>query len=138
MYDLKTLDGSTATVDQEALDALDASLRGGVYLQGTSEYESARTTWNSMFERYPGFVIRAMGASDVQKAVNFVRDAGLMISVRSGGHQIAGHAVADETVMLDLSQMRSVHVDPVNKTARTAASSRARSSASGTPNAWRH
>ena len=84
MYDLKTLDGSTATVDQEALDALDASLRGGVYLQGTSEYESARTTWNSMFERYPGFVIRAMGASDVQKAVNFVRDAGLMISVRSG------------------------------------------------------
>ncbi len=120
MYDLKTLDGSTATVDQEALDALDASLRGGVYLQGTSEYESARTTWNSMFERYPGFVIRAMGASDVQKAVNFVRDAGLMMSVRSGGHQIAGHAVADETVMLDLSQMRSVHVDPVNKIARVA------------------
>ncbi|WP_171235033.1 FAD-binding oxidoreductase [Ruegeria sp. HKCCA6837] len=120
MFDLKTLDGGTATVEQDALGALDASLRGGAYQKGSPEYEDARTTWNSMFERYPGFVIRALGASDVQKAVNFVRDAGLVMSVRSGGHQIAGHAVADETVMLDLSQMRSVHVDPVTKTARVA------------------
>ncbi len=120
MFDLKTLDGSTATVNQDALDALDLSLRGGVYHKGTAEYEDARTTWNSMFERYPGFVIRSLGASDVQKAVNFVRDNGLIMSIRSGGHQIAGHAVADETVMLDLSQMRSVHVDPVSKTAQVA------------------
>ncbi len=120
MFYLKTLDGSTATVNQDALDALDLSLRGGVYHKGTAEYEDARTTWNSMFERYPGFVIRALGASDVQMAVNFVRDNGLIMSIRSGGHQIAGHAVADETVMLDLSQMRSVHVDPVSKTARVA------------------
>ncbi len=120
MFDLKTLDGSTATVNQDALDVLDLSLRGGVYHKGTAEYEDARTTWNSMFERYPGLVIRALGASDVQKAVNFVRDNGLIMSIRSGGHQIAGHAVADETVMLDLSQMRSVQVDPVSKTARVA------------------
>ncbi len=120
MFDLKTLDGRSATVDHEALNALDASLRGGVYHKGGPEYEDARTTWNSMFDRYPAFVIRALGASDVQKAVNFVREAGLLMSVRSGGHQIAGHAVADETVMLDLSQMRSVHVDPVAKTARVA------------------
>ncbi|WP_171207273.1 MULTISPECIES: FAD-binding oxidoreductase [unclassified Ruegeria] len=120
MFDLITLDGNKTRVSQEALDALDSSLRGGVYQRGSAEYEDARTTWNSMFERYPGFVVRALGASDVQKAVNFVRDAGLVMSVRSGGHQIAGHAVADDAVMLDLSQMRSVHVDPVNKTARVA------------------
>ncbi|WP_171123677.1 MULTISPECIES: FAD-binding oxidoreductase [unclassified Ruegeria] len=120
MFDLKSLHGDMVTVDQDALDALSASLRGGVYLRGSPEYDEARTTWNSMVERYPGFVIRALGASDVQKAVNFVRDAGLVMSVRSGGHQIAGHAVADETVMLDLSHMRSVHVDPIAKSARVA------------------
>ena len=92
MFDLKTLDGRSATVDHEALNALDASLRGGVYHKGSPEYEDARITWNSMFERYPAFVVRALGASDVQKAVNFVREAGLLMSVRSGGHQIAGHA----------------------------------------------
>ncbi|WP_170476189.1 FAD-binding oxidoreductase [Ruegeria arenilitoris] len=120
MYDLMALDGTKSTVDQAALDALDASLRGAVHHKGSREYDEARITWNSMFERFPGFVVRALGASDVQNAVNFVRDAGLAISVRSGGHQIAGHAVADDTVMLDLSHMRSVHVDPISKTARVA------------------
>ncbi len=120
MFDLKSLDGETVNVDRDALDALSASLRGAVYHRGDREYDEARTTWNSMVERFPGFVIRALGASDVQKAVNFVRNAGLVMSVRSGGHQIAGHAVADETVMLDLSHMRSVHVDPIAKTARVA------------------
>ncbi len=120
MFDLKSLDGETVNVDRDALDALSASLRGSVYHRGDREYDEARTTWNSMVERFPGFVIRALGASDVQKAVNFVCNAGLVMSVRSGGHQIAGHAVADETVMLDLSHMRSVHVDPIAKTARVA------------------
>ncbi|WP_306432351.1 FAD-binding oxidoreductase [Tropicibacter sp. Alg240-R139] len=73
-----------------------------------------------MVERHPGVVIRAMGASDVQVAVNFVRNAGLMLSIKSGGHQIAGHVVADDTVLLDLSMMQSVYVDPEAKTARVA------------------
>ncbi|WP_170384443.1 FAD-binding oxidoreductase [Ruegeria atlantica] len=120
MFDLKALDGQSASIDQAALDALDASLRGAVHLPGSPGYDEARTTWNSVVDRRPGFVIRALGASDVQKAVNFVRNAGLVMSVRSGGHQIAGHAVADDAVMLDLSQMRSVHVDPQARTARVA------------------
>ncbi len=120
MFDVKTLHGTSAQVDQSSLDDLSAALRGGVYCEGTAEYDAARTTWNSIVDRHPGFVIQALGASDVQKAVNFVRDAGLVMSVRSGGHQIAGHAVADDAVMLDLSQMRSVHVDPMARTARVA------------------
>ncbi|WP_170785828.1 FAD-binding oxidoreductase [Ruegeria lacuscaerulensis] len=118
MFDVKTLDGSAARIERAALDTLNATLRGGVHLPGSPEYDQARTTWNSIVERHPSFVIRALGSSDVQKAVNFVREAGLTMSIRSGGHQIAGHAVADDAVMLDLSQMRSVHVDPVNRTAR--------------------
>ncbi|KUJ81105.1 FAD-binding oxidoreductase [Ruegeria profundi] len=120
MFDLRTLDGHSATVNQSALDSLDASLRGSVFLPGSPDYDAARVTWNSIVDRRPGFVIRALGASDVQKAVNFVRETGLIMSVRSGGHQIAGHAVADDAVMLDLSHMRSVHVDPHTRTARVA------------------
>ncbi len=118
MFDLNSLDGGAVAVTQDALDTLDGSLRGGVHLKGSAEYDDARTIWNGMVDRHPGFVIRAQGASDVQKAVNFVRENGLMMSVRSGGHQIAGHAVADGTVLLDLSQMRSVFVDRAAQTAR--------------------
>lgn len=120
MFDLNTLDGGATALDQDTLDAFSASLRGSVFLRGSAEYDDARTIWNGMVDRHPGVVIRALGASDVQKAVNFVRDAGLVMSVRSGGHQIAGHAVAEGTVLLDLSQMRSVHVDPEAKIARVA------------------
>ncbi|QJF51933.1 FAD-binding oxidoreductase [Roseobacter ponti] len=118
MFDLNSLEGGAVAVTQDALDTLDGSLRGGVHLKGSAEYDDARTIWNGMVDRHPGFVIRALGASDVQKAVNFVRENGLMMSVRSGGHQIAGHAVADGTVLLDLSQMRSVFVDRAAQTAR--------------------
>ncbi|PSL18163.1 FAD-binding oxidoreductase [Shimia abyssi] len=118
MVELLTLNDGAVAVDQETLNALDASLKGAVHLKGSAEYDDARTIWNGMVDRHPGFVIRAMGPYDVQKAVNFVRDGGLVMSVKSGGHQIAGHAVADGTVLLDLSQMRSVDVDPMNKTAR--------------------
>ncbi len=118
MTSINTLNGQTITVTQEQIDALSASLRGGVYSEGDALYDESRTIWNAMVDRKPGLVIRAMGASDVQNAVNFARDNGLLMSVRSGGHQIAGHAVADGALLLDLSQMQSVHVDPKSKTAR--------------------
>lgn len=76
-----------------------------MHLKGSAEYDDARTIWNGMVGRHPDFVIRAQVASDLQKAVNFVRENGLMMSVRSGGHQFAGHVVADGTVLPDLSQM---------------------------------
>ncbi|WP_181892900.1 FAD-binding oxidoreductase [Falsiruegeria mediterranea] len=120
MLEAKILDGGILALKQDALDMLGASLRGNVLVPGTSDYDEARTLWNSMVDRKPVFVIRALGASDVQKAVNFCRDNGLVMSIRSGGHQIAGHAVADGTVLLDLSHMRSVHVDAKAKVARVA------------------
>ena len=91
MTTVKSLDSKAAkAVSAEAVSALDASLRGGVYLDGSPEYEEARLIWNAMVDRKPGMVIRARGASDVRNAVNFARDNGLLMSVRSGGHQIAG------------------------------------------------
>lgn len=118
MTNLISLGGAKKSISQEAIDALSGTLRGGAHLEGSNEYEEGRTIWNAMVDRKPGLVVRAHGASDVQKAVNFARDNGLLIAVRSGGHQIAGHAVADGALLLDLSHMRSVHVDPASKTAR--------------------
>ncbi|MDK3016883.1 FAD-binding oxidoreductase [Pseudodonghicola flavimaris] len=118
MPGLKTLSGGTADISADTADALGASLRGDVYAAGSPEYDAARTLWNAMNDRRPGLVARAFGASDVQKVVDFARDHDLLLAIRSGGHQIAGHAVADGGLLLDLSQMRSVRVDAARRTVR--------------------
>ncbi|MBE1284014.1 MAG: FAD-binding protein [Rhodobacteraceae bacterium] len=118
MKDMNALNGGMIAVDVEAVEALNASLRGAVHMPGTPEYDEARTIWNAMVDRRPGMVIRAQGASDVQKAVMFARSAGLLMAVKSGGHQIAGHAVAEGAVLLDLSQMNAVQVDPATRRAQ--------------------
>lgn len=115
---LKTLQGTELSVPEDAVSAFGAELRGGLFFDGSPEYDKGRTLWNAMVDRHPGMVIRARGASDVQKAVNFARINGLMIAVRSGGHQIAGHAVAEGAMLLDLSHMNSVRVNPTQKTVR--------------------
>lgn len=115
---LKKIDGTSETINRELIDGLAASLRGGVFFEGEAEYDQGRTLWNAMVDRKPGFVVRAQGTNDVRQAINFARDNGLLIAIRSGGHQIAGHAVADGAVLLDLSQMNSVRVDPAAKTVR--------------------
>ncbi|WP_425046481.1 FAD-binding oxidoreductase [Primorskyibacter sp. S87] len=118
MKDMNGLDGGMVAVDQDVIELLDVSLRGNVLVPGSADYDAARTIWNGMVDRKPGLVIQALGTSDVQKAVNFARRNGLLMAVKSGGHQIAGHAVADDALLLDLSRMRSVHVDPGTKRAR--------------------
>lgn len=115
---LKTLQMSDQNVDQEAVDALSSSLRGNIFVDGDDEYEEGRTLWNAMVDRKPGLVIRAYGASDVQKAVNFARENGLLMAIRSGGHQISGYAVSEGALQLDLSHMNSVRVNRAEKTAR--------------------
>lgn len=114
---LKTLDGGTTTITAEELDVLRGGLRGEVTLPGEDGYEDARTIWNAMINRRPGAVIRCLGTSDVMKAVAFAREKGLLSAVRSGGHNIAGNAVCEGALMIDLSQMKSVNVDPAQKTA---------------------
>ncbi|MEY8143956.1 FAD-binding oxidoreductase [Falsihalocynthiibacter sp. CO-5D18] len=118
MANLITLDGKGVSIDSEAIETLAASLRGSIFKDGDAGYDEGRTIWNAMVDRKPGLVVRAMGTSDVRNTVNFARENNLLMAVRSGGHQIAGHAVADGALLLDLSQMQSVRVDPKAKTAR--------------------
>lgn len=102
----------------EALAGLRSAVRGVVCVAGELGYDEARTIWNAMIDRRPAVVVRAIGAADVIHAVNFARDHGLRLAVRGGGHNIAGNAVCDGGLMIDLSLMKSVRVDPVARSVR--------------------
>jgi FAD/FMN-containing dehydrogenase len=115
---LKTMDGGTATLSPETLAALRGKLRGTAALPGEEGYETARTIWNAMVDRRPGLVVRCLGAADAIGAVELARDHRLLVAVRAGGHNIAGNAVCDGGLLIDLSPMRSVRVDPAKRTAR--------------------
>src|SRR5262245_36108949 len=115
---LKTGEGASRTLSAETVEALRAQLRGPLCMPGDAGYDQARTIWNAMIDRKPAMIVRAIGASDVMRAVAFAREHGLLLAVRSGGHNIAGNAVCDGGLMLDLSQMRSVRIDPIARTAR--------------------
>ncbi|MGP2490879.1 FAD-binding oxidoreductase [Mesorhizobium sp. PUT5] len=114
---LTTIDLGKTTIDAEALAALAARLRGAVLRKGDDAYDQARTVWNAMIDRRPGLIIRCAGAADVREAVRFARDNRLLVAVRGGGHNIAGSAVCDGGLMIDLSQMKSVRVDAAGKRA---------------------
>jgi FAD/FMN-containing dehydrogenase len=109
---VKTQDGPSTTLAPEAIAGLRSRLRGTLCLPGEPGYDVARTIWNAMIDRRPALIVRAAGAADVIQAVNLAREHGLLLAVRGGGHNIAGNAVCDGGLMLDLSPMKSVRVDP--------------------------
>jgi FAD/FMN-containing dehydrogenase len=98
--------------DNGAIENFRSLLHGELCLPGESGYEQARSIWNGMIERHPGWVVRCTEVSDVIAAVNFARDNGLLLSVRGGGHNVAGSAVGEGGLMIDLSLMRAIRVDP--------------------------
>lgn len=98
--------------------ALKSSLVGNVILPGDSSYDEARKIWNGMFDKRPGVIVQCKDTSDIAKAVNFARDNELLIAVKGGGHNSAGTAVCDDGMMIDLSLMQNVEVDPDTKTAK--------------------
>jgi len=115
---IRTLEGSTKKIAQDVVSALRGKVRGAVALPGEDGYDAARTIWNAMIDRRPGLVVRCLGAADVINAVAFARDEKLLLAVRAGGHNIAGNAVCDGGLLIDLSLMKSVRVDPASATAR--------------------
>ena len=115
---LKALDGGTRSLTSADLTALDIALDGDLLHPGDAGFDTARTVWNGMIDRRPGLVVRAANVRDIQAAVNFARENGVLLAVRSGGHQIAGLAVADGALLLDLSAMNAVTVDPEMRAAR--------------------
>ncbi len=114
---LRALDGTDEHVSDTAVKGLRGSLRGDLLAPGSSGYDEARSIWNGMIDRRPGLIARCAGAEDVREAVRFAADHGLLTSVRGGGHNIAGNAVAEGGFMIDLSPMNGVRVDPEARTA---------------------
>jgi FAD/FMN-containing dehydrogenase len=99
-------------VDAAALQAFAMQMRGPVLTPEDSGYEEARLVWNGLIDRRPALIAQCSGAADVVDAVNFAREHDLLVSIRGGGHNVTGNAVNDEGIVIDLSQMRGVHVDP--------------------------
>src|SRR5438093_8261439 len=107
-------------LDANAVEGLRARFRGALLRSGEEGYDEARRIWNGAIDRRPALIARCAGADDVVEAVRFARERDLLVSVRGGGHAVAGHAVCDGGLMIDLSFMKSVRVDPAAQTARAA------------------
>ena len=112
---LRNLEGGTVTLDGSALEALGGRLRGHLVTPDSSDYDDVRSIWNAMIDRRPGVIARCRLSTDVMSCVRFAREHGLLTCVRGGGHHIAGNSVADGAFMIDLSPMKSVHVDPTTR-----------------------
>ena len=115
---VRTGDGGEIALAEAAVEALRGSLRGRLVTPDHAEYDQARTIWNAMIDRSPALIVRCAGAADVVCAVRFARGHGLLVSVRGGGHNIAGTAVCDGGLTIDLTPMKSVRIDPKGMTAR--------------------
>ncbi|MFP3855079.1 MAG: FAD-binding oxidoreductase [Anaerolineales bacterium] len=107
-----------ARLDEQAFEDLAGRLRGELLRPGVNGYEEARSIWNGMIDKRPGAIARCLETADVVQAVNFARKHQLLVSVRSGGHNVAGDALCDGGLTIDLSAMKDIQVDPEQRTAR--------------------
>jgi FAD/FMN-containing dehydrogenase len=101
----------------DAVEKLRSVIRGEALVAGDAGYDGARAVWNGMIDRHPAVIVRCRGTADVMAAVAFAREHRLPVSTRGGAHNVAGHAVCDQGVMVDLSAMQGVRVDPERRRA---------------------
>lgn len=109
--------GLAANVDPAATKKFGASLKGGLILPGDKQYESARRVWNWRYNKHPAMVVRCASSEDVRRSVEFARKQDLRVAVRSGGHSFAGFSTCDDGLVIDLSRMKSVKLDPAKRIA---------------------
>jgi FAD/FMN-containing dehydrogenase len=108
----------SSVLDPAAVERFRSTVRGAVFGPDSGEYEEARRVWNGMIDRRPALIARCAGVGDVQAALAFARAEGLAVAVRGGGHSAAGLATCDGGLVIDLTDMNGVEVDPVARTAR--------------------
>src|SRR4029453_16447095 len=103
------------------VERLRAGVRGPAILPTDPGYDAARAIWNGAIDRHPACIVRCTGAAGVVAAVRFARERALLVAVRSGGHGVGGHALCDGGLVIDLSPMKGIRVDPATRTARAEA-----------------
>lgn len=114
---LTSLDGSQITVDEDFVESMGNDLHGDLLRSGDEDYDEARRIFNGMHDKQPGLIARCTGAADVIDAVNFARNHGVLLAVRGGGHNVAGTSSCDGGLVIDLSLLRGVRVDPERRLA---------------------
>jgi FAD/FMN-containing dehydrogenase len=108
-------------LDRPAVDALGTTLRGNLVRPGDGAYEQHRRVWNGSIDRHPALIVRCAGVADVRSAIRFAQEHGLLVAVRGGGHSFPGYSVCDGGLVIDLSLMGGIRVDPEERTARVQA-----------------
>jgi len=116
---LKRRDG--VPVVRPIIEMFKQKFRGHAVLPGESDYDSARQIWNASIDKHPGLIARCSDADDVVRAVQFARENQILVSIRGGGHNVAGRALCDDGIVIDLSAMNGVAVDPKSRTVRVQA-----------------
>lgn len=106
------------TLSSDQIAQLKSVFRGFIITPNDSHYDYARKIWNGMFDKHPALIAQCICTADVIQAVNFARENNLLVAVKGGGHNSAGKAMCDDGIVIDLSLMRRVYVDPKKKTAR--------------------
>ena len=107
-------------MNSSTLRALDRDLEGDVVFPGHPDYGSARMLWNAMIDKRPAVIVRCLSDSDVATSLRFATESGLALAVRGGGHNVAGNSSCDGGLVVDLSRMRQVTVDPQSRRAHVA------------------
>ena len=109
---------ATTPVDDPEYESLTQRIHGEVLRPDDEGYDEAREVWNAMIDRHPASIVQCAGVADVIQAVEFARDSDRSLAVKGAGHNAAGNAVCDDGLVIDLSPMSSVRVDPVARTVR--------------------
>src|SRR2546421_1070849 len=122
-----------AALDRATIEAFRRGFCGQALLPGDAGYDSARRIWNASIDKHPGLIVRCSDAADVVRAVKFSRANHLLVAVKSGGHNVAGRALCDDGIVVDLSAMNRVSVDPELRTVRVQAGGAARGCGRPTP-----
>ena len=118
MKTLTTADGSSITLDDKKITEFRSALRGELIMNDHAAYESARRVWNGNIDRRPALIARCAGVADVQRAVTFTRTHSLRLSIRDGGHSAPGYGTNDGGIVIDLSMMKGIRVDPDARSVR--------------------
>lgn len=105
-------------VTEQSVAEFKSQVRGDLIFPDDERYDSVRRIWNALIDRRPGAILRCRGTADVAAAVKFASENDILVSVRGGGHNVGGRAVCDDGLVIDLSEMHAVHVDPASRTVR--------------------
>jgi FAD/FMN-containing dehydrogenase len=112
------LDGERGVLGPQVIDELRGRVGDQLITSGDPDYDVARRVWNGMIDRHPALIVRCRGNADVLVSIEFAREHGLLLAVRGGGHNVAGFGTCEGGMVIDLSQIREVRVDPHSETVR--------------------